>query len=1598
MKNANPPSRSCNFAVPGTRARIHFPPIPAALALAAVLALAQRAEAATYTWNGTGTGTNWSLGTDWTPAGGPPKAADSVVFGNTDTSSSSTTVNNTVDSGFNNSITGLTYNSVFASANSAVYDVTQIPTGQTLTVTGPVLVGGLNEGAGGYTTYAYMTGGGTFVATGSTFTVQNYGSASGANAAAYLNLSALNYFVYNNSAGRISIEDTPGSLTRLGGSMVLAAVSNYITVSNLNLGTSTSAQAGPSGTLASGVVATLTLGPGTNVFNVANFNLANNKSTFTVANTGGGLRIRGVSGADTDRPAITIGNRNQTGTGTCLGTLSLNGCPVSIKASTLTVGANPNTGSTTGDTGTGVVQFDTGTVDATTILMANSATALGAANGTISVGANGTLIVGFGGVSLATQTASGVATGALNVANGGTITCDGNITEAISTGLTGTGSLNVGGALIMGLETSIGTASQPINNFTLSNNATWQITPFGNGGTNAIVDTLNWPSPDSGLTINIAGLPAGAAVGSNYTLINFTAMNGSLVAPILNLPAGVIGSLSIQNLTNLVLSITGGPVPPPPPAPTLFTGTLESGNQVVLNWTDPGATSYAILQSTNLAGPYSFIAEGVTATTYTDTTVVPGVGFYYYEVIGVNANGPSSNSSPDTVPYGLGNQLINPGFELLPAKSGWTSTTNTSVVTTNAGAFYLNGTNGACSHDATAELVLSHSGTNVARLFGASNGVANTAFLSQIIPTYGGSTLTAGAFAYISHEDLMAGKNSFYLQANFLDGNGNLLACYQSFVVTNLQCGETSPFPVDTWVFLGLTNAMQVTGGINTGTVISNVPTGILTAPANSANVQFQALFVQENGLDGGSVYMDDADLVLLTGPVPPTLSTLLPNHVTLCTNTALTCTASSPLTVITNIQIIVTTSTLGSTTSTTVTNTFGTNTVGSPGGLTVTGIGTATANISYALVTNTIYSSVVVKATDKNNVTVTSPTDTLDTLTPALVIEASDFNYDSGQFINTPPNGGLALYQGLAGSAGIDFNGATRTATQSYYRPGDAVIIQAASTQGASTALTEQKFVTAAANGDTTDVELEVGYNSAGEWLNYTRTYGSAATNSAPAGTYNVWLFSATSGSGTQADLYQVTSDPTLANQTTILLGSFGNSNYVNTSYNNYEYLPLLDQYGNIATVTLSNTETLRCTVVGNPNLGFYMLTPPVCPTTPTLQYVYPNGSGLLEGTNEFTFVVNANCGAAIASNGISLLLNGVNVTSGLSFTQAGSAWTVSYPIYQNTLYTAIINVTNTAAVSITYSASFDTFNPNNYVWEAVDYDFTTNGVGGQFIDDPVPTGDNNVTPAAGQPSLGTLATNSYYAYPAGLVVSAVTQQGVDVGWINVTGQVMDYRTDTVATQPATDDLRAKFIAAQQEFSDVNIGPFNICYYTNGSWLNYTRHYPTNTFYIWGRVAGTPAFTNGVQMSILTSGYGTSIQTSNILGTFSDSHAAGFQAWHWIPLLDSDGNQVEVSLGQGVGGIETLQATSESPQYCNLEFFMLVPVPPQFTLTPSLGSGGQLNISFPTESGVQYAILYKSSLTAPNWTPVGISVAGDGNVHVVNVSATPGYYSATAH
>ena len=75
----------------------------------------------------------------------------------------------------------------------------------------------------------------------------------------------------------------------------------------------------------------------------------------------------------------------------------------------------------------------------------------------------------------------------------------------------------------------------------------------------------------------------------------------------------------------------------------------------------------------------------------------------------------------------------------------------------------------------------------------------------------------------------------------------------------------------------------------------------------------------------------------------------------------------------------------------------------------------------------------------------------------------------------------------------------------------------------------------------------------------------------------------------------------------------------------------------------------------------------------------------------------------ATINSSGIDVVLNGVDVSSSLVITGAGTTnVTVSYPgLKTNATYTATINVTDTVNLNTIKTITFDTYAPS-FSWEA--------------------------------------------------------------------------------------------------------------------------------------------------------------------------------------------------------------------------------------------------------------------------------------------------------
>jgi autotransporter-associated beta strand protein len=504
--------------------------------LVAVAAVHPVLGATSFLWSQATPGpNNWNVNANWTPSTGNPGPGDTAIFGLTGTVSDNLTVNNVVS--VNNSINTLQ----FTNTGAGVWHVSQIPSGVTLTVTNNMTVGGLTTATAA--SLAAMSGGGTLLVTGNTLQV-GQGNLAAALSGNTLDLSGLSNFVYGASSGTISV----GSGNRSAGNWLLAAVSNSISAGTVNLNSASSS---------SSTSGTITLGSGTNQINAGTINVAagNTRSACTVqfpaASATGGLRVRGSGGTDADRATMTMGNRQASGSGgTTTANLNLNGHAVDFKLNTLTVGQS---GNVTANTGTGNLNFDTGTIDATNVNMAAVTVAGSTANGNITIGTNsavglgGTLVVGAGGISMANQSA-GTANGTLTL-NGGALICSGSITK---TTVGGTATINLnGGMLSLGDAATIGASAAPIDGFNVSDSAL--TLPAASSRAEVIVSTLT--PGGSANVINISSVPGIAVFPAQFPIIAYTSLGGTYNFVLGTMPGTYQGYLS-NNTSSVDLVVT----------------------------------------------------------------------------------------------------------------------------------------------------------------------------------------------------------------------------------------------------------------------------------------------------------------------------------------------------------------------------------------------------------------------------------------------------------------------------------------------------------------------------------------------------------------------------------------------------------------------------------------------------------------------------------------------------------------------------------------------------------------------------------------------------------------------------------------------------------------------------------------------------------------------------------------------------------------------------------------------------------------------------------------------------------------------------------
>ena len=288
-----------------------------------------------------------------------------------------------------------------------------------------------------------------------------------------------------------------------------------------------------------------------------------------------------------------------------------------------------------------------------------------------------------------------------------------------------------------------------------------------------------------------------------------------------------------------------------------------------------------------------------------------------------------------------------------------------------------------------------------------------------------------------------------------------------------------------------------------------------------------------------------------------------------------------------------------------------------------------------------------------------------------------------------------------------------------------------------------------------------------------------------------------------------------------------------------------------------------------------------------PTINNILPLNEIFVDPHAGVSFNVNSPSGFTINTNSIGLVLNGVNVSSGLSFSGSSSNKNVTYSgLASNTVYNATITVTDSFNLTATASTYFETtwvgVPPVLRIWEAEDFDFTN----GMFYDFPT------LCDTVGNP-------NCYFG--------TVGVSGVDEYYTANASTLLYRPADLVGTLISGDYSRQDHVLAG--VYDYRIDPFN-----TSSWLNYTRNWSNSTYWVIGRLSTDVGLNGSLTLSLVNPD-----TTLTQLGVFTINGGKGWSTFQNVYLKDTNGNNALVTLN----GKQTLQLTSGGNLLPN--FFMLV-------------------------------------------------------------------------
>jgi hypothetical protein len=311
--------------------------------------------------------------------------------------------------------------------------------------------------------------------------------------------------------------------------------------------------------------------------------------------------------------------------------------------------------------------------------------------------------------------------------------------------------------------------------------------------------------------------------------------------------------------------------------------------------------------------------------------------------------------------------------------------------------------------------------------------------------------------------------------------------------------------------------------------------------------------------------------------------------------------------------------------------------------------------------------------------------TNTFNTFSQNLFfIEAEDYNFDGGQFIDNPQLSsadGPTTYLDRFGVEGIDYH-KTNPPVTTLYRIGDQV-----GTAISTDALRQNYIDAQAVDPGVTDYMAKDFIN--GEWVNYTRTF--------PANTYHVYLRYARSGTvSATLSLDEVTAGSTSSAQTTSPIGVFRGQ--ATGSAQAYTYVPLTDALGNEVGVSLSGVKTLKLSMVSGItglNLNYVVFVPQGA-QVPFLTSVLPASGGHSESNNVLVQATIRNADTQVNTGSIQLKLDGAGVAPAIAGTSTGAQVSYTASTLAVGLHTATLIFTDSASSSITNTWRFLVPNPS--------------------------------------------------------------------------------------------------------------------------------------------------------------------------------------------------------------------------------------------------------------------------------------------------------------